>query len=352
MTSTTTPYGSYAQPAPQPRPAPHPTPWSSVTPTTGSAKSAAGANDWSSYRMALPSAYAGALAGYASGSSKPYDIYRLTAHVNVDLLNFLHSNEESFEARLMAGGYVGYGSSLGARTLPTAAMYPPISAPSTSYHAPQPYVPLYPPPDERTMRKRRRLDAFRRTTPPKPGNLRPVTVEGRGRMLMDFAEENEILQRLAQRNPTNEPADPPRQAPSERLAWPDEQFPWNLRNHERIQSDRAKREHELRCIERFLDEASDEEEEEEPDEVVFREAGYYSVIERSPEPSLKLDVEGSSGTATPSWTSTARSAQPERPITSRNLTASTRNPRRTVRTDTMQRSAQRALQRPGVDLGY
>lgn len=264
------------------------------TGTVPNTKSAPGVNDWSSYRMALPmTAYTSNMAGYASGSSRynvadyvplarssfprPYDIYRLTAHVNVDLLNFLHSNEESFEARLMAGGYVGYGSSLGARMVPnTTAMHLPTAS-YTSHHVSQPSVPPKPPLDERTTRKARRLAAFESGALPRSAKLRPVEVEGRGRMLLDFSEETATSHDSAPGNSQNTPADLNRDGAGATLPWPDEQFPWNLRNHERIQQARLERERQLRCIERFLDFASDEEEEEESDAAIFREAGYYVV---------------------------------------------------------------------------
>ena len=88
----------------------------------------------------------------------------------------------------MAGGYVGYGSSLGARVIPNTTMHPQTLASPVPYPTPQQHVPWNPPLDERNARKRRRLDVFRRETLPRPANLRPVDVAGRGRMLLDFAE--------------------------------------------------------------------------------------------------------------------------------------------------------------------
>ncbi|KZV60756.1 hypothetical protein PENSPDRAFT_328319 [Peniophora sp. CONT] len=272
---------------------------------------------------------------------RPYDIYRLTAHVNVDLLNFLHSNEESFEARLMAGGYVGYGSSPGARMTPNMSMHPPMFAASHSHTPSQLYAPSQPPPDEHTIRKRRRLDAFQHATLPRPSNLRPVNVEGRGRMLLDFAEGDETLRQATSHASRIVRADTRSDASSESLTWPDEQFPWNIRNHERIQRERMERERQLRRIEHFLEVASDEEEEEESADAIYREAGYYVVEKDHPH---EAEVEPSSGAATPSWMAFAHGAQADS-ITPNCSRAPDQTIQRAVRTNTMQLLAQRSLQK-------
>lgn len=187
------------------------------------------------------------------------------------LFQFTPTSDESFEARLMAGGYAGYGSGYGA-TSTNNEIFPshkPVASTSsllnhTSNHDPRPISSTNTLANERTLRKERRLAAFRRGACLQTG-LRPVEVEGRGRILLDFNESEEDARRRTRRRRTRfespqedytswhtEPA----------LNWPDEQFPWNLRALERREVERKEEERRLALIEKFLEDVSDDDEDE------------------------------------------------------------------------------------------
>jgi PHD-finger len=208
----------------------------------------------------------------------------------IELWGFQETSEESFEERLMAGGYGGYGS-----TAPERAATPPAhsralewattltpgphgSSSTTKQEDTQPDNPT----DEREARKRRRLEAFRHVHTRVNPSLHPVEVEGKGRMLLDVSAEevSELLEEL--QSPTvgkrrggkkrrrggtgsrggktrtvREEVKPPRVREGVPLEWPDEEFPWNVRTHERRELEAAEEADRMRWINRFLDEDSD-----------------------------------------------------------------------------------------------
>ncbi|KAI0274023.1 hypothetical protein BGY98DRAFT_997208 [Russula aff. rugulosa BPL654] len=190
----------------------------------------------------------------------------------------------------MAGGYGGYGS-----TAPERATTP--SAPSgvlewATTLTPGPQGPSSTitqedrspdgPTDEREARKRRRLDAFRRAPTRVKTSLHPVQVEGKGRVLLDVGTEevSELLEELqsstagkrrggkkrrrggpgsrgGKTRTVREEAKPPRPREGAPLDWPDEEFPWNVRTHERRELEAAQEADRMKWIRRFLDEDSD-----------------------------------------------------------------------------------------------
>ena len=207
----------------------------------------------------------------------------------IELWGFQETSEESFEERLMAGGYGGYGS-----TAPERATTPP--APSRAFEwantlTPGPHAssstaapedtPPDGPTDEREARKRRRLEAFRRVhTHAK--TLHPVEVVGKGRVLLDVGAEevSELLEELqssaagkrrggkkrrrgasgsrgGKTRAMREEAKLPRVREGVPLNWPDEEFPWNVRTHERRELEAAVEADRMQWIRRFLDEDSD-----------------------------------------------------------------------------------------------
>ncbi|KAI0297505.1 hypothetical protein B0F90DRAFT_1819250 [Multifurca ochricompacta] len=176
----------------------------------------------------------------------------------IELWGFQETSEESFEERLMAGGSVS-----------TAA---------------QEVAPLSDPIDEREARKRRRLEAFRRVHTRVQTSLHPVEVEGKGRVLLDASAEevSELLDELqsstagkrrgakkrrrggpgsrgGKTRAVREETRPPRIRECAPLAWPDEEFPWNIRTHERRELEAAEEADRMQWIGRFLDEDSDAE---------------------------------------------------------------------------------------------
>lgn len=209
----------------------------------------------------------------------------------IELWGFQETSEESFEERLMAGGYGGYGS-----TAPERATTPP-AAPSRALEwanslTPGPRgsssnithegTPPDSPADEREARKRRRLGAFSRAHMRVNTSLHPVEVEGKGRVLLDVSAEEvpELLEELqssaagkkrggkkrrrggpgsrgGKARAIREEAKPTRVRQGVPLDWPDEEFPWNVRTHERRELVAAEEADRMRWINRFLDEDSD-----------------------------------------------------------------------------------------------
>ena len=209
----------------------------------------------------------------------------------IELWGFQETSEESFEERLMAGGYGGYGS-----TAPERATTPP-DVPSralewansltpgprgSSSNVAQEDAPPDSPTDEREARKRRRLGAFCRAHTRVNTSLHPVEVEGKGRVLLDVSAEEvpELLEELqssttgkkrggkkrrrggpgsrgGKTRAVREEAKPTRVREGVPLDWPDEEFPWNVRTHERRELEAAEEADRMRSIKRFLDEDSD-----------------------------------------------------------------------------------------------
>lgn len=207
----------------------------------------------------------------------------------IELWRFQETSEESFEERLMAGGYGGYGS-----TAPERAATPP--APSRAFKWANTLTPgphkspstlvqedILPddPSDEREARKRRRLEAFRRVHTCVKTSLHPVEVEGKGRVLLDVGAEevSELLEELQSsatgkrrggkkrrrggpgsrggKTRTMREEKPPRVREGVPLDWPDEEFPWSVRTQERRELEAAVEADRMQWIGRFLDEDSD-----------------------------------------------------------------------------------------------
>ncbi|TFK76625.1 hypothetical protein BDN72DRAFT_953169 [Pluteus cervinus] len=185
---------------------------------------------------------------------------------------FQETSEESFEESLMAGGYGLY------KTTDWVRQPQPLSIPLSTLNGGSVVALLEQthdaPPTELDKRKRRRLDAFR--TGPLAAerhhtHLQTVHLEGTGRVLMEAPNEE----------PVTQPRTPPRkrgttrrrkaatgkenqssqsvEEPVFRPNWPDSEFPWKLRLDEEADRAKAEEDKRMRCIERFLDEDSDEE---------------------------------------------------------------------------------------------
>src|SRR6266404_2331931 len=204
----------------------------------------------------------------------------------IELWGFQETSEESFEERLMAGGYGGYGS-----TAPERATAPP--APSraleraytltpgplgSSSTAPREDAAPDRPLSEHEVRKRRRLEAFRRVSTRVKTSLHPVEVEGKGRVLLDVGAEevSELLEELqsssggkkrgakkrrrvgpgsrgGKTRTVREETRPPSVREGAPLDWPDEEFPWNVRTHERRELEAAEEADRMQWIGKFLD---------------------------------------------------------------------------------------------------
>jgi len=112
--------------------------------------------------------------------------------------------------------------------------------------------------------------------------LHPVEVEGKGRVLLDVGAEevSELLEELqsstagkkrggkkrrrggpgsrgGRTRTVREERKPPRAREGAPLDWPDEEFPWNIRTHERRELEAAQEADRMQWIRRFLDEDSD-----------------------------------------------------------------------------------------------
>ncbi len=208
----------------------------------------------------------------------------------IELWGFQETSEESFEERLMAGGYGGYGSTAPERaTTPPAPLralewantLTPGPQGSSSTIAQEDGSPDSPT-DEREARKRRRLEAFRRVPTRVKTSLHPVDVEGKGRMLLDVGAEevSELLEELqsstggkkrggkkrrrggpgsrgGKTRTMREETKPPRAREDAPLDWPDEEFPWNVRTHERRELEAAQEADRMKWFRWFLDEDSD-----------------------------------------------------------------------------------------------
>jgi PHD-finger len=208
----------------------------------------------------------------------------------IELWGFQETSEESFEERLMAGGYGGYGS-----TAPERATTPPASSRALEWATtltPGPHGSSLTiaqedgspdsPTDEREARKRRRLEAFRRVPTRVKTSLHPVEVEGKGRVLLDVGAEevSELLEELqsstagkrrggkkrrrggpgsrgGKMRTVREEVKPLRAREGAPLDWPDEEFPWNVRTHERRELEAAQEADRMQWIRRFLDEDSE-----------------------------------------------------------------------------------------------
>jgi PHD-finger len=204
----------------------------------------------------------------------------------IELWGFQETSEESFEERLMAGGYGGYGSTAPERAATPPALSRALEWANTLTPGPrgssssvaQEEAPPDGPTDEREARKRRRLEAFRRVPTRVKTSLHPVVVEGKGRVLLDIGAEevSDLLEELqssaagkrrggkkrrrggsgsrgGKTRTAREETKPPRVREGAPLDWPDEEFPWNVRTHERRELEAAVEADRMQWIRRFLD---------------------------------------------------------------------------------------------------
>jgi hypothetical protein len=208
----------------------------------------------------------------------------------IELWGFQETSEESFEELLMAGGYGGYGSTAPerasappapSRALEWAYTFTPGRRGSSSTAAQEDAAPDGPI-NEREARKRRRLEAFRRVPTRVKTSLHPVEVEGKGRVLLDVGTEevSELLEELqssaagkkrsakkrrrvgpgsrgGKTRTVREETKRPNVSEGVPLDWPDEEFPWNVRTHERRELEAAEEADRMQWIGKFLDEDSD-----------------------------------------------------------------------------------------------
>ncbi|KZV74666.1 hypothetical protein PENSPDRAFT_647867 [Peniophora sp. CONT] len=195
----------------------------------------------------------------------------------IDLLagggGFTHTSEESFEDRLMAGGYVGYGSTPGA-TAPSAPQpqartfneilsahgRPPTPRANTHTSEPSPASHARDEEDENERRKRKWLTAFSEGRQKSRAEMHAVELDNVGRVLIDLAP--------AEKPPEIPPDDTPkrkggrrRKRPPRRmfgppesaaLHWPDEAFPWSVRTSEMRTEEGAAQEDALGKVEHYL----------------------------------------------------------------------------------------------------
>ncbi len=132
-----------------------------------------------------------------------------------------------------------------------------------------------PPPTEKELKKRKRLDAFKSNTGSHsgPSTLFPVELEGKGRVLLDIPNESLVADSprkrgAARRRKKGELAKevPVVPAPEEHLDspnWCDAEFPWRLRTEERTEAARLEERARLAIIETFLERDTDEEDNDE-----------------------------------------------------------------------------------------
>ena len=212
---------------------------------------------------------------------------------------FQETSEESFEESLMAGGYGRYVCEL---PFASFSIYPNMMKQRTSdwVRQPQPLsleataVPgsssnvvavleniedesL----NEKELKKRKRLAAFR-SEPSRGGSkLCAVEMEGKGRVLIDIPAEDHTVLEPPEASPSKKRTSNRRKKKVNETAsagkkilgffgnvddtlvkpnWPDSEFPWRLRTEERVEIAKAEQEERLRWIERFLDRDSDDEE--------------------------------------------------------------------------------------------
>ncbi|CDO74795.1 hypothetical protein BN946_scf185001.g43 [Trametes cinnabarina] len=211
---------------------------------------------------------------------------------------FQATSEETFEQSLLAGGYPAYGSpsyqvsepqtpianSRGGRSalsqralqwLQQATPGPPGPSAMARTEDP-PAVEEESVPSEKEMRKRRRLELFKKHQERKESGSRlyPVELEGRGRVLLDVPPEDEPIH----------PKTPPRKRSATKKRrggrksrggagddeegqpvqpnWPDQSFPWCMRAQERSELAKMEEEERLKWVERFLDRDSESDDEE------------------------------------------------------------------------------------------
>lgn len=136
--------------------------------------------------------------------------------------------------------------------------------------------------NEKELKKRKRLAAFRSEPNRGSSKLCAVELEGKGRVLIDIPAEDHTVPGTPEASPSKKRISNRRKKGTETGAgkkfpgffgnvedtlakpnWPDGEFPWRLRTEERVEIAKAEQEERLRWIERFLDRDSDDEDDSE-----------------------------------------------------------------------------------------
>ncbi|KAJ7605529.1 hypothetical protein DFH06DRAFT_1310150 [Mycena polygramma] len=194
---------------------------------------------------------------------------------------FQQTSAESFEASLMAGGYGVYKTSEWVRQpqfpgdFPTPPPGPSRPPPSKRIEAPAPLT-------EKQRRKKQRVDKFRNGGSGPPQRLFVGEVRGIGRVILDETPHNGVYTDVTAAAAARRPAEERRRkkaaadfAARERERkeremtfddvptqpnWPDDDFPWRLREERRVQLQKQDRELRIRYIEEFFAQDTDDEE--------------------------------------------------------------------------------------------
>ncbi|KAI0770975.1 hypothetical protein BD413DRAFT_554168 [Trametes elegans] len=213
---------------------------------------------------------------------------------------FQATSEETFEQSLLAGGYPGYGQSpgykipepqtplmtgKGSRTALSQRALQWLQQATPGQPGPSTVIAVEDTPsevaeslpNEREIKKRKRLELFKDTPERREtgSKLYPVEIEGRGRLLLNVAppgtaahSETPARKRAVKRKrrrgarkgnankaeDDGEPLEP---------NWPDAAFPWCMRTQERTEVSKMEQEERLKWIERFLERESESDDEEE-----------------------------------------------------------------------------------------
>ncbi|KAJ7592980.1 hypothetical protein C8J56DRAFT_486890 [Mycena floridula] len=211
----------------------------------------------------------------------------------LDRRMFQVTSDESFEESLMAGGYGRYKTADWDRQ-PSLLVETNTAGPSLSgimdmvRVVEEPVAPSTPI-TEKELRKRRRLAAFARTAsedsykenePNSAGRLRAIELDGKGRVLIDPSSLSFSSSSISFIKPDLPAKRRPRAKKGEAIDlsdqripdWPDDVFPWVLRNQVRILEEREEEERRMKRIEQYFDGDSDGDEDQPP-------PGTYSDVE-------------------------------------------------------------------------
>ncbi|KAF7365526.1 hypothetical protein MVEN_00425800 [Mycena venus] len=194
---------------------------------------------------------------------------------------FQQTSAESFEASLMAGGYGVYKTSEWVRQPQFTGDFPgPPPGPSKApvFKPVEIAVPL----TEKQKRKRRRVEKFRNGGSGPPQRLFVGEVKGIGRVILDESPQNGIYTDATAAAAARRPAEERRRkkaaadfAARERERkeremtfddlptqpnWPDDDFPWRLREERRVKLQKQDRELRMRYIEEFFAQDTEDEE--------------------------------------------------------------------------------------------
>ncbi|KAJ7457599.1 hypothetical protein B0H11DRAFT_206784 [Mycena galericulata] len=195
--------------------------------------------------------------------------------------SFQQTSAESFEASLMAGGYGVYKTTEWVRQPQfTGEFAAPSSGPSKP---PIPKKVEAPPPlTEKQRRKKQRVDKFRNGGCGQPQRLFVGELRGVGRVILDETPHNGVYTDATAAAAARRPAEERRRrkaaadfAARERERkerdvkyddfptqpnWPDDDFPWRLREERRIKLQKEDRDLRMRYIEEFFAQDTEDEE--------------------------------------------------------------------------------------------